>query len=95
MFTEIFPVLSDVTVVIPVPLMSFESLTVQDQCGLFQELQQAEKKNAELQQNADFLRELKQLAPDKLSETIETVKERKKAKYTSSPLHSSARQRSK
>ena len=69
--------------------------SIQDQCGLFQELQQAEKKNAELQQNADFLRELKQLAPDKLSETIETVKERKKAKYTSSPLHSSARQRSK
>lgn len=53
------------------------------------------EKNAELQQNADFLRELKQLAPDKLNETIETVKERKKAKYTSSPLHSSARQWSK
>lgn len=69
--------------------------SIQDQCGLFQELQQTERKNAELQQNADFLRELKQLAPDKLSETIETVKERKKAKYTSSPLHSSARQRSK
>ena len=47
---------------------------------LFRELQQAERKNAELQRSADLLKEIKELAPEKLDEALETVKERKAAK---------------
>ena len=62
--------------------------STKDQSGLFQELQQAERKNAELQKGADLLKELRQHAPEKLNEAIETVKERKAAKRAS-PFKSS------
>ena len=54
--------------------------STKDQSGLFRELQQAERKNAELQRSADLLKEIKEHAPEKLDEAIETVKERKAAK---------------
>ena len=57
--------------------------STKDQSGLFRELQQAERKNAELQRSADLLKEIKEHAPEKLDEAIETVKERKAAKWAS------------
>ena len=62
--------------------------STKDQSGLFRELQQAERKNAELQRSADLLKEIKEHAPEKLDEAIETVKERKAAKWAS-PFKSS------
>ena len=62
--------------------------STKDQSGLFRELQQAERKNAELQRSADLLKEIKELAPEKLDEALETVKERKAAKRAS-PFKSS------
>ena len=68
--------------------------STKDQHGLFQELQQAERKNAELQRSADLLREIRRHAPEKLDEVIETVNERKAAKRAS-PFQSSNDQWSK
>ena len=68
--------------------------STKDQHGLFQELQQAERKNAELQRSADLLWEIRRHAPEKLDEAIETVNERKAAKCAS-PFQSSNDQRSK
>lgn len=51
-----------------------------DQSELFTELQQAEQKNAELQKSADTLRALREHAPDKLNEAIQTAKQRQAAK---------------
>ena len=68
--------------------------STKDQHGLFQELQQGERKNAELQRSADLLREIRRHAPEKLDEVIETVNERKAAKRAS-PFQSSNDQWSK
>ena len=62
--------------------------STKDQSGLFRELQQAERKNAELQRSADILKEIRQHAPEKLDEALETVRERKSAKRAS-PFRSS------
>ena len=68
--------------------------STKDQHGLFQELQQAERKNAELQRSADLLREIRRHAPEKLDEAIEAVNIRKAAKRAS-PFQSSNDQWSK
>lgn len=68
--------------------------STKDQHGLFQELQQAERKNAELQRSADLLREIRRHAPEKLDEAIEAVNKRKAAKRAS-PFQSSNDQWSK
>ena len=47
--------------------------STKDQSGLFRELQQAERKNAELQRSADLLKEIKEHAPEKLDEALEKV----------------------
>ena len=68
--------------------------STKDQHGLFQELQQAERKNAELQRSADLLREIRRHAPEKIDEAIEAVNKRKAAKRAS-PFQSSNDQWSK
>ena len=68
--------------------------STKDQHGLFQELQQGERKNAELQRSADLLREIRRHAPEKLDEAIEAVNKRKAAKRAS-PFQSSNDQWSK
>ena len=68
--------------------------STKDQHGLFQELQQAERKNANLQRSADLLREIRRHAPEKLNEAIEAVNKRKAAKRAS-PFQSSNDQWSK
>ena len=68
--------------------------STKDQHGLFQELQQAERKNANLQRSADLLREIRRHAPEKLDEAIEAVNKRKAAKRAS-PFQSSNDQWSK
>ena len=55
--------------------------SIKDQHGLFAELRQAEKKNAELQKSADTLNTLRRLAPDKLNDAIETANRRNAQKY--------------
>ena len=57
--------------------------STKDQHGLFQELQQAERKNAELQRSAALLRELRRPAPENLDEAIKPVKKGKAMKQAS------------
>ena len=54
--------------------------SIKDQHGLYTELQESEKENAALKQDADTLRTLRTHAPDKLQEAMDAAKRRQESK---------------
>lgn len=60
-----------------------------DQHDVFNLYQKTEREKQALQSDADVLREIREHAPDKLQEVMETVRQRKLDKYRSKPFKSS------
>ena len=60
-----------------------------DQHDVFNLYQKSEREKQALQGDADVLREIKEHAPDKLQEVMETVRQRKLDKYRPKPFRSS------
>ena len=64
-------------------------ISVRDQSDVFTLYQKTEREKQALQSDADVLREIREHAPDKLKEVMETVKQRKLDKYRPKPFKSS------
>ena len=65
-------------------------ISARDQHDVFALYQKTEREKQALQGDADVLREIREHAPDKLNEVMETVRQRKLDKYRPKPLKSSA-----
>ena len=61
-------------------------ISTRDQSDVFTLYQKTEREKQALQSDADVLREIREHAPDKLKEAIETVRQRKLDKYRPKPL---------
>ena len=61
-------------------------ISVRDQHDVFTLYQKSEREKQALQGNADVLREIREHAPDKLQEVMETVRQRRLDKYRPKPL---------
>ena len=59
-----------------------------DQHDVFNLYQKTEREKRALQSDADILREIREHAPDKLQEVMETVRQRKMDKYRPKPFKS-------
>lgn len=55
--------------------------SIKDQTGLFSELQKAERENVSLKKDAQTYRTIREHAPDKLAEAIDTAARRQKSKH--------------
>ena len=64
-------------------------ISARDQSDVFTLYQKTEREKQALQGDADALREIREHAPDKLKEVMETVRQRKLDKYRPKPLKSS------
>ena len=64
-------------------------ISVRDQSDVFTLYQKTEREKQALQSDADVLREIREHAPDKLKEVMETVRQRKLDKYRPKPFKSS------
>ena len=64
-------------------------ISAHDQSDVFNLYQKTEREKQALQGDADVLREIREHAPDKLQEVMETVKQRKLDKYRPKPFKSS------
>lgn len=64
-------------------------ISVRDQRDMFALYQRTEREKQALQGDADVLREIREHAPDKLNEVMETVRQRKLDKYRPKPFRSS------
>ena len=64
-------------------------ISARDQSDVFDLYQKTEREKQALQSDADVLREIREHAPDKLQEVMETVRQRKLDKYRAKPLKSS------
>lgn len=64
-------------------------ISARDQSDVFDLYQKTEREKQALQCDADVLREIREHAPDKLQEVMETVRQRKLDKYRAKPLKSS------
>ena len=64
-------------------------ISARDQSDVFNLYQKTERKRQALQGDADVLREIREQAPDKLQEVMETVRQRKLDKYRPKPFKSS------
>ena len=64
-------------------------ISARDQSDVFTLYQKTEREKQVLQGDADILREIKEHAPDKLQEVMETVRQRKLDKYRPKPFKSS------
>ena len=64
-------------------------ISARDQSDVFNLYQKTEREKQALQGDADVLREIKEHAPDKLQEVMETVRQRKLDKYRPKPYKSS------
>ena len=64
-------------------------ISARDQSDVFTLYQKTEREKQSLQSDADVLREIREHAPDKLKEVMETVRQRKLDKYRPKPLKSS------
>lgn len=64
-------------------------ISVRDQSDVFNLYQKAEREKQALKGDADILREIREHAPDKLKEVMETIKQRKLDKYRPKSLKSS------
>ena len=65
-------------------------ISARDQHDVFALYQKTEREKQALQGDADVLREIREHAPDKLNEVMETLRQRKLDKYRPKPLKSSA-----
>ena len=64
-------------------------ISARDQSDVFTLYQKTERERQALQSDADVLREIREHAPDKLQEVMETVRQRKLDKYRPKPFKSS------
>ena len=64
-------------------------ISARDQSDVFTLYQKTEREKQALQSDADVLREIREHAPDKLQEVMETVRQRKLDKYRPKPFKSS------
>ena len=64
-------------------------ISARDQSDVFTLYQKTEREKQALQSDADVLREIREHAPDKLQEVMETVRQRKLDKYRPKPFRSS------
>ena len=64
-------------------------ISARDQSDVFNLYQKTEREKQSLQSDADVLREIREHAPDKLQEVMETVRQRKLDKYRPKPFKSS------
>ena len=64
-------------------------ISARDQSDVFTLYQKTEREKQALQSDADVLREIREHAPDKLQEVMETVRQRKMDKYRPKPFKSS------
>ena len=64
-------------------------ISTRDQSDVFTLYQKTEREKQALQSDADVLREIREHAPDKLKEAMETVRQRKLDKYRPKPFKSS------
>ena len=64
-------------------------ISTRDQSDVFTLYQKTEREKQALQSDADILREIREHAPDKLQEVMETVRQRKLDKYRPKPFKSS------
>ena len=64
-------------------------ISARDQSDVFTLYQKTEREKQALQSDADVLREIREHAPDKLQEVMETVRQRKFDKYRPKPFKSS------
>lgn len=64
-------------------------ISTRDQSDVFTLYQKTEREKQALQSDADILREIRDHAPDKLQEVMETVRQRKLDKYRPKPFKSS------
>ena len=64
-------------------------ISARDQSDVFNLYQKTEREKQALQGDADVLREIREHAPDKLKEVMETVRQRKLDKYRPKPFKSS------
>ena len=64
-------------------------ISVRDQSDVFNLYQKTEREKQALQGDVDVLREIREHAPDKLQEVMETVRQRKLDKYRPKPFKSS------
>ena len=64
-------------------------ISTRDQSDVFTLYQKTEREKQALQSDADVLREIREHAPDKLKEAMETVRQRKLDKYRHKPFKSS------
>ena len=64
-------------------------ISARDQRDVFTLYQKTEREKQTLQSDADILREIREHAPDKLQEVMETVRQRKLDKYRPKPFKSS------
>ena len=64
-------------------------INARDQRDLFALYQRTEREKQALQGDADVLREIREHAPDKLQEVMETIRQRKLDKYRPKPFKSS------
>ena len=64
-------------------------ISARDQSDVFTLYQKTEREKQALQGDADILREIREHAPDKLQEVMETVRQRKLDKYRHKPFKSS------
>ena len=64
-------------------------ISARDQHDVFNLYQKTEREKQSLQSDADVLREIREHAPDKLKEIMETVRQRKLDKYRPKPFKSS------
>lgn len=64
-------------------------ISARDQHDVFNLYQKTEREKQSLQSDADVLREIREHAPDKLQEVMETVRQRKQDKYRPKPFKSS------
>ncbi len=63
-------------------------ISARDQSDVFTLYQKTEREKQSLQSDADVLREIREHAPDKLQEVVETVRQRKLDKYRPKPFKS-------
>ena len=64
-------------------------ISARDQYDVFTLYQKTEREKQALQSDADVLRQIREHAPDKLQEVMETVRQRKLDKYRPKPFKSS------
>ena len=64
-------------------------ISARDQSDVFNLYQKSDREKQALQSDADVLREIREHAPDKLQEVMETVRQRKLDKYSPKPFKSS------